>query len=45
MSEFSAMMKWACEEDAKQDKNSNQCVNLHHDIHMRSHTSNSMPDI
>ncbi len=45
MSELSAMMRQACEEDAKQDENSNQHVNLHHSIHMKSYTSNSTPDI
>ncbi len=45
MSRLSAMMRWACEEDAKQDEDPNQCINSHHDIHMRSHVNNSMPDI
>ncbi len=34
-------MKQACEEDIKQDKNLNQYINLYHNIHMRSHTSNT----
>ena len=45
MSELSIMMKQACKKNAEQNKNSNQCANLHHDIHLKSHASNSMSHI
>ena len=41
MSEFSAMIKQAHKEDAEQNEDSNQYASSHHDIHLRSHASNS----
>ena len=45
MSEFSVTMRWACKENAEQNENSNQCASSYHDIHLKSHASNSMSHI
>ena len=45
INEFSIMMRQACKKNAEQNENSNQCANSHHDIHLKSHASNSMSHI
>ena len=45
MSELSATMRQAHKEDAEQNEDSNQCASSHHDIHLKSHASNSMSHI
>src|SRR5204862_7347714 len=45
MNELSVMMRQAHKKDAEQNEDSNQCANSHHDIHLKSHTSNSMSHI
>ena len=45
MSEFSATMRQACKKNAEQNENSNQHANSYHDIHLKSHASNSMSHI
>ena len=42
MSEFSAMMRWACKENAEQNEDLNQHASSHHDIHLKSHASNNI---
>ena len=45
MSELSATMKQAHKEDAEQNEDSNQHASSYHDIHLKSHASNSMSHI
>ena len=33
--EFKAAIKWACENNAEQNEDSNQCFHLHHSFHLR----------
>ena len=45
MNELSAMMRQAYKEDAEQNENSNQYTSSYYNIHLRSHTDNSMSHI
>ena len=45
MSKFSATMRQAHKENAEQNEDSNQHASSHHDIHLRSHTDNSVSHI
>ena len=45
MSKFSVIMRWACKENAEQNKNLNQHASSHHSIHLKSHASNSTSHI
>ena len=45
MSKFSTIIKWTHKKNAEQNENLNQCASLYHDIHLKSHASNSMSHI